>query len=201
MFWLALGYPLLAHLAVVLADRRLQWLALVWLIGLALSGPLLQRRPWAWLSFLAMAALLYCLVVAGHGLYALYIPPAVIPLALLLLFASSLRADEVPLVTRIARLMHEGELPPDLVTYTRQVTILWCLVCASLFASAVLLAIYASPARWSLMTNFVHYLVLGAVFLLEYTWRRIRFRHHQHLGFLQFLRRMVQVRLPPSSRR
>lgn len=200
MFWLALGYPLLAHLAVVLADRRLQWLALLWLVGLALSGALRQRRPWAWICLVVLAAILYWLVVAGHGLYALYVPPVAIPAALLLLFASSLRAGEIPLVTRIARLMHEGELPPDLVTYTRQVTMLWCLVCGSLFMSAVLLAIFATPAWWSLMTNLVHYLVLGAVFLLEYGWRRIRFRHHPHLGLFQFLRRVAQVRLPPSSR-
>jgi hypothetical protein len=45
------------------------------------------------------------------------------------------------------------------------------------------------------MTNVVHYLILGAVFVLEYAWRRVRFRHHQHLGPLQFLRRMAQVRL------
>jgi uncharacterized membrane protein len=199
MFWLALGYPLLAHLAVVLADSRLQWLALVWLVGLALSGALVQGRLWAWATWLASGALLYWLVVAGHGLYALYVPPAAIPAALLLLFAGSLRAGEVPLVTRIARIMHDGALPEDLVSYTRRVTWLWCAVCASLFLSAVLLAVFASPPLWSLMTNLVHYLVLGAVFLLEYAWRRFRFRHHPHLGLFQFLRRLAQVRIGPGS--
>lgn len=200
MFWLALGYPLLAHLAVILSDRRLQWLALVWLVGLALVGALTQRRAWAWAVFLASGALLYWLVVAGHGLYALYVPPAVIPAALFLLFASSLRAGQEALVTRIARIMHDGPLPEDLVVYTRQVTILWCVVCASLFASAVLLALFATPAWWSLMTNVIHYLVLGAVFILEYAWRRVRFRHHEHLGLFQFLRRVAQVRIGPGSR-
>lgn len=199
MFWLALGYPLLAHLAVMLADQRLQWLALVWLVGLALSAALLQRRPWAWGIWLASSALLYWLVVAGHGLYALYVPPAAIPASLFLLFASSLRRGQEPLVTRIARIMHDGPLPEDLVVYTRQVTQLWCVVCASLFLSAILLAVFASAAWWSLMTNVVHYLVLGAVFLLEYGWRRLRFRHHEHLGLLQFLRRVAQVRLGPGK--
>ena len=195
MFWLALGYPLLAHLSVILADRRLQWMALVWLLGISLAGALAQRRVWAWLAWIACAALIWWLVVAGHGLYALFVPPAAIPAALFLLFAASLRDGQIPLITRIATLMHDGALPEDLVRYTRQVTMLWAGVCAGMFLSAVLLAIYASPQLWSLMTNLVHYLVLGAVFVLEYAWRRVRFRHHQHLGFFPFLRRVTRIRI------
>ena len=195
MFWLALGYPLLAHLSVTLADRRLQWLSLVWLLGISLSGALVQGRAWAWLAWMAAGALIWWLVMQGHGLFALFVPPAAIPAALFLLFAGSLRAGQTPLVTRIATIMHDGPLPEDLVGYTRQVTALWATVCAALFLSAVLLALFASPRIWSLMTNVVHYLVLGAVFLLEYAWRRVRFRHHEHLGLVQFLRRVAQVRI------
>jgi uncharacterized membrane protein len=195
MFWLALGYPLLAHLSVVLHDRRLQWLALIWLLGIAIGGALLQRRPWAWAVLLVGGGLLYGLVMAGNGLYALFIPPAVIPAALFLLFATSLRGGETPLVTRIATLMHDGPLPGDLVVYTRHVTRLWCCVCAALFVSAVLLALFAPPQLWSLMTNVVHYVVLGAVFILEYAYRRFRFRHHEHLGLFQFLRRLAQTNI------
>lgn len=195
MFWLALGYPLLAHLAVMLGDRRLQWLALVWLLGISLGGALLQRRSWAWLAWFAASALTWWLVVAGHGLYALFVPPAAIPAALFLLFAGSLRPGQTPLITRVATIMHGGTLPEELVRYTRAVTVLWAAVCAALFLSAVLLAVYATPELWSLMTNLVHYLVLGAVFVIEYAWRRIRFRHLEHLGLVQFLRRVAQIRI------
>jgi len=195
MFWLALGYPLLAHLAVLTDDRRLEWLALMWLLAIAMSAALLQRRPWSWSLLLVSGAALYWLVVAGDGLYALYVPPIVIPAALLMLFASSLRSGQVPLVTRIAKTMHEGEFPDDLVTYTRHVTQLWCVVCAALFVSAVLLALFATPHRWSLMTNVIHYVVLGAVFLLEYAYRRIRYRQHEHFGLVQYLRRLSRAKL------
>jgi uncharacterized membrane protein len=195
MFWLALGYPLLAHLAVLTHDRHLEWLALVWLLGIAIGGALLNRRLWAWGLLVAGGAGLYWLVVAGNGLYALYIPPAAIPAALFMLFAGSLRAGNVPLVTRIARHMHEGVLPGELVAYTRRVTLLWCFVCAGLFISAVSLALFASPALWSLMTNVFHYVVLGAVFILEYAWRRVRYRHLEHFGLLQYLRRVTRVKL------
>jgi uncharacterized membrane protein len=195
MFWLALGYPLLAHLAVLTEDWRLEWLALVWLLGIAVSGALIQRRLWAWAVLFAGSALLYWLVVEGNGLYALYIPPAAIPAALLMMFSLSLRAGQIPLVTRIARLMHDGPLPDDLVIYTRHVTQLWCCVCAAMFASAVLLALFAPAGLWSLMTNVIHYVVLGAVFILEYGYRRWRYRHHEHSGLFQYLRRLTRTKL------
>jgi len=197
MFWLALGYPLLAHLAVITGDRRLEWAALVWLIGIAISGALIKRRPWAWAVLVAGGGLSYWLVMEGRGLNALYIPAAAIPAGMFMMFALSLREGEVPLVTRIARLMHDGEFPEDLVIYTRHVTQLWCGVCAAMFLSAVLLALFASAELWSLMTNVVHYIILGAVFVLEYAYRRWRFRHHEHSGLFQFLRRLAGTRFRP----
>ena len=50
-----------------------------------------KRRPWAWVVLLAGSGVLYWLVVAGNGLYALYVPPAAIPAALFIFFARSLR--------------------------------------------------------------------------------------------------------------
>jgi len=194
MFWLALGYPLLAHLAVVTHDQRLEWAALVWLMGIALSGALIRGRIWAWAALVAGGGLLYWLVMDGGGLYALYIPAAAIPAGMFLMFALSLREGEVPLVTRIARLMHVGELPGDLVIYTRHVTQLWCGVCAAMFLSAVVLALFASPGLWSIMTNVVHYIILGAAFVLEYAYRRWRFQHHEHSGLFQFLSRLARTR-------
>jgi uncharacterized membrane protein len=195
MFWLALGYPLFAHLAVVFHDARLEWLALVWLLGISLAGALMARRLWAWATLGLGSVALYGLVVVGHGRYALYVPPALIPAALFILFARSLRPDATPLISRIATIMRGEPLPPVLVVYTRQVTILWCAVFVVMFASAVLAAIWASPETWSLMTNVVHYVVLGAVFLVEFAYRRIRYRALEPWGLFEYLRRLVRTNI------
>lgn len=197
MAWLALGYPLLAHLGVVLDEPLLQWLALVWLLAVALGGALANRRAWAWTVLVLGSAALYAFVTMSNGLYALYVPPAVIPAALFILFARSMRNGATPLVTRIATTMRGAPLPPELVVYTRHVTQLWCAVCLALFVSAVTLAIWASPPLWSVMTNFVHYLVLGAVFVFEFAWRRIRYAQHEQWGLVQYLRRLAQTRIRP----
>jgi uncharacterized membrane protein len=195
MFWLALGYPLLAHLAVVFDETRLQWLALVWLIAISLWGALAARRMWAWTLLLASAVALYGLVVIGGGLYALYVPPAVIPAALFIVFALSLRAGEVPWISRVATVMRGAPLPPPLVVYTRHVTLLWCGVFVVMFTSAVVLAIWATPELWSVMTNVVHYVILGAVFVLEFAYRRLRFRDLEPWGLFEYLRRLVRTNI------
>jgi uncharacterized membrane protein len=193
MFWLALGYPLLAHLAVVFEEARLQWLALVWLLAVSMWGALATPRAWAWTALLVSGFALYWLVVRGGGLYALYVPPAVIPAALFIVFARSLRPGSEPWISRIATVMRGAPLPPPLVAYTRQITVLWCGVFVVMFASAVSLAIWATPEVWSLMTNVVHYLVLGAVFVGEFTYRRIRFRELEPWGLFEYLRRLVRT--------
>lgn len=195
MFWLALGYPLLAHLAVVFEDARLEWLALVWLLMVSTWGALAARRIWAWLLLVCGAALLYWLVVVGRGLYALFVPPALIPAALFIFFASTLRPGETPLITKVATVMRGEPLPAPLVGYTRHVTQLWCGVFIFMFASAVTLAIWAPPRIWSLMTNAVHYLILGAVFIVEFAYRRIRYRALEPWGLFEYLRRLVRTNI------
>jgi uncharacterized membrane protein len=193
MFWLALGYPLFAHLAVIFDDPRLEWLALVWLLGISLAGALMTRRLWAWATLGGGALLLYGLVVVGHGRYALFVPPALIPAALFIVFARSLRPDVTPLISRVATLMRGAPLPPPLVVYTRHVTVLWCAVFVVMFTSAVVSAIWASPEMWSLMTNVVHYVVLGAIFVVEFMYRRIRYRDLEPWGLFEYLRRLVRT--------
>lgn len=195
MFWLALGYPLLAHLAVVFEEVRLQWFALVWLLAISMGGALVARRAWAWAVLAASAVALYGLVVVGGGLYALYIPPAAIPAALFIAFARSLRPDAEPIITRVATVMRGEPLPAPLVAYTRAVTVMWCWVFVAMVTSAIVLAVWATPELWSLMTNFVHYIALGAVFVVEFAYRRLRYRDLEPWGLFEYLRRLVRTNI------
>jgi uncharacterized membrane protein len=190
---LAVAYPVLAHLSVIWPRPWLQWLALAVLCALPLAGALRAGRRWAWGALLAGLAGSFAAVRTGVGQWVLFLPPVAIPLSLLAVFAGSLRAGQVPLVTQFARLAR-GSLPADLERYTRRVTILWVIVLAVLTASAVACALFASRETWSLVTNFLHYLVLGAVFAGEYLYRRIAYSHHEHDGFLRYLRGLGSIR-------
>jgi uncharacterized membrane protein len=193
---LALAYPLLTHAAVWLRLPFLQWLALCALLAIALLEPLVRLRAWAWLALCAIGAALYALVRFGGGVYALYLPPVLLPAALLGVFAASLRPGAIPLVTRFATAI-DGPLPPPLAAYTRQVTLCWVAVLALLAGSGAVCALFAPPMVWSVMTNFVHYIILGGMFLLEYLYRHWRFRELKRAGFISYLRQLVALRIRP----
>jgi uncharacterized membrane protein len=194
MLLLALLYPLLVHIAVLWPYPWLEWLALAVLAALVLFPHLQARRLWSWCALgLALTASAW-LVVNGRAQWLLVLPPIAVPLSLLLVFGSTLRAGQMPLITRIATLVH-GTLPEDLARYTRSLTIFWAVLFALLTLSATGLALFASRATWSLATNFVHYLLIGVIFLLEYIYRRWRFSHHSHPSFSAYLRLLTPSRL------
>ncbi|HTE43369.1 MAG TPA: hypothetical protein VK629_21295, partial [Steroidobacteraceae bacterium] len=93
MIWLVLAYPLLTHAAVWLREPRLQWPALTALVAVALFDALKKSRTWAWVTLVVVSGALFLIVNFGGGLYVLYIPPILLPAALLTLFARSLRRD------------------------------------------------------------------------------------------------------------
>lgn len=182
MPWLFLAYPLLAHLATLLHSQGLAGIALATFIAIPLWPLLRQGKAFAWLVLVAAAVALFCSARGGWARYLMYLPPVLIPLSVLWLFARSLRPGNMPVVTRVATQIR-GPLPDELTTYTRQVTQFWVVFLVLMAAGSVLLAIFASAELWSLMTNIVQYLLMGAVFLFEYLYRRWRFRHLPHESF------------------
>ncbi|MGH8506299.1 MAG: ketosynthase [Stenotrophobium sp.] len=190
---LILAYPILVHLAVLLHQPLLQWLALCCLVAVPLYAGLRHARWRSWLLFLLLAALLYVLARSGGGRYALFLPPVLLPGVAAWFFGRSLRREQVPLITRIARATRSGELPPELASYTRRVTQLWMLALSGIGLLSVALALFAPLPLWSLFTNFINYLILAALFPLEYLYRRIRYRHLPHAGFVSYVRDVARI--------
>jgi uncharacterized membrane protein len=58
---------------------------------------------------------------------------------------------------------------------------------------SLLLAVFAPMPLWSLFTNFINYLLLAALFPLEYLYRRIRYQHLPHTGFIGYLRDVSRI--------
>lgn len=189
---LLLAYPLMVQLAVVWREPRLEWLALLVLCAIPQYQALCARRPANWLLLLVLGALLYSLVRIGGGMYALFLPPVLITASVLAVFAGSLRAGQVPLVTRIAQAMR-GSLDPEVLHYTRRVTQMWVLVLLALTAAEAGLALFAPLPVWSLFSNGINYLLVGLVFLLEYLYRRHRFPDDDHPAFLDYLRLIART--------
>jgi len=184
---LACAWPLSLHYAILFAPA---WPARVNAAALALAALLwaiAEARAAVSLAVAALIALLGAVVVYAHQLL-LFAPPVILNAAAAALFGASLRAGHEPLISRFARHARGGVLPLDLAAHARLVTWLWTLLLAAMAIVAAGLALWAPLELWSLFTNVAAYALIAALFVGEYVYRRLRFRHYQHASFVAQLR-------------
>jgi len=191
--WRALGialflaYPATAHFA-----RPAAAVALLATLAAYLVATLFIRHPVRWLAPLAAASLFF--VEFPEGQWVLYLPPIGINLALCWLFGRTLAPGRVPLIARFA-LMERGTLTEELAAYTRRLTWLWTLLFAGAALASLVLTLSGDRDAWSLFTNLVNYLLVAALFLGEFVYRRLRFRNYRHQSPLQMLRNVRRTNL------
>ena len=191
---LVIAYPALVHASVMLGAPALAFAGLLVLATVVLLPQLRQRRPAAWLGLAAIAIVLFLWTRSDMARLAIYLPSLPIPAALGYVFGSTLRAGREPLISGFARLARGGTLAPDLQHYTRRLTQVWSLMFALMFTVALTLILLDEIHWWSLITNVVNYGVIGLMFAVEYAWRRWRFRHHHHPGFIEHIRAVARNR-------
>jgi uncharacterized membrane protein len=206
---LALAYPLLAHVAASHHDGSFAAFALADIALIVLLRPLLQARAWAWLAFVAIAAMLAWLVRSGLALQPLMLVPVAIVGGVAWMFGRTLRG--VPLITRMVAGLDgipATQLSPDLLRYTRHLTVSWTVLLAALALFNLLLALLAVPdgllarhgvtppfpvsqAQWSWATALNLALMVG-FFLGEFAVRQRRFPG-RYRNLWDFLRRMSRL--------
>jgi uncharacterized membrane protein len=169
-------YPLAVYAALA-ADRPGIAIALC-AVSLALLAMAVPGR-----GRLVAIALLAAVVVIGFksgfatGLS--YAPPLVINVGLAAWFGLTLRANHEPMISRFARI-ERGTLAPDLVAYTRRLTLVWTLFFLAMAAVSATLSVLASPAPWAWFTSFGNWTCGAVLFFGEHLYRRRRFAHHPH---------------------
>jgi uncharacterized membrane protein len=210
---LLLAYPLLSHVASLRDDGRWSALALASLVLLMLLGPLLLRRLWA-LLLLGVALLALCwLAGSRYAWMSLLAPPVVFTLLVAWGFARTLRAGQLPLVTRIVHALYQqAGMPVSAAAdrYTRRLTAAWALLLLLLAAINLLLALLASPGgvlamlghpptwaishtQWSWFANLACWGLIGGFAILEYHLRQRWFRDQPYRNIVQFARQLLQL--------
>ena len=92
-------------------------------------------------------------------------------------------------------MLEQGTLSDELAAYTRTLTWLWTLLFAGAALASLLLALSGNRDAWSLFTNLVNYLLVAALFLGEFVYRRLRFRNYRHQSPFQLLRNVRRTNL------
>jgi uncharacterized membrane protein len=146
---------------------------------LALAALLAWQRRQRVLAALAALATAALVVQASRGgglaVQTIYVGEHVaIHVLLAFVFGLTLQVGREPLVTALARRVHRG-LTPDMVAYTRKVTVAWTLYFVVVAALSLVLYAAAPFAAWAAFANLVTPLAIVVMFLGEYL---LRYRLH-----------------------
>jgi len=160
-------YPLFVHTCVVY--QKPHWV--IYALPLLYA---LQVKRWR-LDF--FCGLLGCAVLSAwwqnHVL--IFLPPILITLMILWPFAVSVRRHRTPLLTRFYQLT-ETEAAPEMIRYTTRLTWVWVGLISLMLIETIALGLFAPLTVWSLMTNFVNYVLLILFMILEFLFRMLYFR-------------------------
>src|SRR5207244_2605294 len=77
--------------------------------------------------------------------------------------------------------------------YTRCSTVVWTAFFVVMAAASAALAVLATPQIWSVFTNGIDYLLVGALFVGEYVFRRVRYGHHEHRPLADVVRTVARA--------
>lgn len=171
-------YPLAVHGLVVLGAP---WIAVVGLVVtslVSLLSPMLVRgmnRNYRWHWLYVLLAALGVLNIVTHSVYALFLPPVLVNLGLMVFFGASLRPGHTPFIERLMRLGSRAELTASLRAYARRLTWTWVAYFGAVAAVSLLLAWRAPLEIWSLFTNVLNFIFMAVMFAAQYFYQRIRF--------------------------
>ncbi len=123
------------------------------------------------------AMVLVAIAIFANQMLPLKLYPVLVNLGFLVAFGYSLFFPP-SMVERFAR-MREPNFPSSAIAYTRRVTQVWCgfFIVNGVIAFAT--AVWASEADWSLYTGVISYVLMGALFGVEFL-VRLRFRRQHH---------------------
>lgn len=195
-FVLPLLCVLLVHIAAVV-DRPEVCLAIF--LGASIAGAIWVHvmhgpRPLlaTYAAVAAVFAVLVALNVAGYSYltYAVFVPPVVVNLGLSIVFGSTLRPGQKPLVTRFAELHHDDVLPEPLVAYTRRLTVVWTVLLAVMGIEAAVLAATVDLGTWSWIVNVLNPLILIVFFVAQFWYRHWRYREYGKVSIVHAMRKI-----------
>lgn len=212
MILLGASYPVFAHIA-VLSGRPGMIAASIGLLAVLVLFPGLRRfRPAAWILLIAASMALYQVARSGHTLLLLFLPPILINGFMAWIFGSTLLHGRTPLIERAIILLHgtSKDITGEMAAYARRLTSAWTVLFVVLATANLSLAALASPGglllsagldppvtvpleAWSLFANVLNYVVVAAMFAVEYQVRLRRFPQQSYGSFFNFIRRLAAV--------
>lgn len=175
---LLLAYPIGVYFGLSYLEPR--YLGLMLLILLAarfvLARKHLNRANLASLLPITVASGLLCLLILIFNQTSMIrLNPALVNLVLLLTFGYTLYSPP-SMIERLARLSG-ADISGPAVSYTRNVTAVWCIFFLLNGAAALYTCFFTSLETWTLYNGLIAYILMGSLFLAEYCVRQQKIRN------------------------
>ncbi|MEO5699882.1 MAG: hypothetical protein ABIS17_07760 [Casimicrobiaceae bacterium] len=189
----ALSTSIAAHL--LFGVGYAHWVVLIEavLVALACAGWALRLHSRAPLALLWIIAGVALVALAATARLPFYVPSVAINLLLAWLFGHTLDSRHEPLITRIARLEHDGSMDDPTARYTRTLTAIWCAFFLASASVSLALASFASQQAWSWFANVANFPLAMILFAGEYAYRLRRFRDRSHTSPLTAIARFASA--------
>ncbi|QPH98939.1 DNA gyrase subunit B [Campylobacter concisus] len=159
----SIAYPLVLFFWQENATLIFDFLCVLW--GLRAYFESGKKRQVCLLASLFFAV---CAIFRSVNLALLY--PSIVSLGFLALFFYSLKGEAV--ITKIARLK-EKNIDKKVVSYTRELTKIWCLFFIFNAILAFVLSCFENKFYWSIYCSFISYILMGFLFFGEILYRKI----------------------------
>ncbi len=120
-----------------------------------------------------------------------YYPPVLINSLFGLFFLVSLFPQRTPIITRVALLLN-SDLSDAHKRYSRHATIAWAMFMFCLAIGTVIVAVYLPIEIWSLFVNFINYILVLIMFVVEFLVRRLVL-NEKRMSFIGFLKSLAKI--------
>lgn len=132
------------------------------------------NRKLIYLLVVGIAVLLAILGWCWESLTPAKLYPVLVNIVMLFIFGSSL-LDKENIIEKFAK-AHRNNLPQEAIRYTRRVTQVWCGFFVLNGSIATYTALVASDYIWALYNGCIAYILMGALFGLEWIYRTVVLR-------------------------
>lgn len=184
-------YPLIVHLSVI---YKVPFIiaCLLPLFYIVLARPFRGNRK----QIILKSSILFILIIIGlsswyyldHSI--IYLPPILMMLTILYPFIRSVMSGNTPLITRFYQLT-KAENNPSVTRYTDKLTWIWIIFIILLLLNNIILTFWASLETWSLFTNFINYILLLSMLVLEWVFRIFWFKEWE--SPVEFARQLLTI--------
>lgn len=187
-----IAYPVLLHVFILKGDEVDGASLLIVLLPVLMWGGWIATRavPRVWWPILlaAAAALVWYMLASQRmrvGLIAVDgIWHASLNLMLFWFFGRTLLGAREPLISQISRRLNDG-LDPNIIAYTRHVTLAWTIFFGAQIVGSALLYMFAPISAWSFFINVLNTPLVVLMFIAEYLIRITLHPDHARIPILK----------------